>query len=76
MIFKTIVLFIIKLIPDFNDVFCIGIVVISFITYFWTHRKPKRYVKLIDSYIENVTFRDVPKLSCLGAGCERVLLRV
>ncbi len=54
LIFKTIVLFLIKSIPDFNDVFCIGIVVFAFITYLWTHRKPKRYVKLIDSYIEKI----------------------
>ncbi|WP_435620490.1 MotA/TolQ/ExbB proton channel family protein [Thermoanaerobacterium thermosulfurigenes] len=54
LIFTKFVLFIIKSIPDFTDVFCFGIVVIAFITYFWTHRKPKRYVKLIDSYIEKI----------------------
>ncbi|MGF7399143.1 MotA/TolQ/ExbB proton channel family protein [Thermoanaerobacterium thermosaccharolyticum] len=54
LIFKTIVLFIIKSIPDFNDVFCIGIVVIAIVTLCLTHKRPFHYRKLIDSYIEKI----------------------
>ncbi|MEG6567622.1 hypothetical protein V6B95_11745 [Thermoanaerobacterium saccharolyticum] len=54
MIFTKFVLFIIKSIPDFTDVFCFGILSIALVTLSWTHRKPKRYVKLIDLYIEKI----------------------
>lgn len=37
-----------------TDIFCIGIVVFAIVTLFWTHRKPKRYIKLIDLYIEKI----------------------
>ncbi|MDK2827972.1 MAG: hypothetical protein PWP67_772, partial [Clostridium butyricum] len=39
---------------NFTNIFCFGIVVIALITLFWTHKKPKRYIKLIDLYIEKI----------------------
>ncbi|EMT39963.1 hypothetical protein TthWC1_0442 [Thermoanaerobacter thermohydrosulfuricus WC1] len=54
MLFKEITLFIIRLIPDFNDIFCFGIILLAGVVFFLAHRKPKQYTRLIDLYIEKI----------------------
>ncbi|SDG19852.1 MotA/TolQ/ExbB proton channel family protein [Thermoanaerobacter thermohydrosulfuricus] len=54
MLFKEITLFIIRLIPDFNDIFCFGIILLAVVVFFLAHRKPKQYTRLIDLYIEKI----------------------
>lgn len=54
MIFKEITLFIIRLIPDFNDIFCFGIILLAVFVFFLAHRKPKQYTRLVDLYIEKI----------------------
>jgi len=40
LIFKKFVLSILKSIPDFIDVFCIGILIIAIVTLCLTHKRP------------------------------------
>ncbi|MDK2814146.1 MAG: hypothetical protein PWP18_59 [Thermoanaerobacter sp.] len=54
MLFKEITLFIIRLIPDFNDIFCFGIILLAGVVFFLAHRKPKEYIRLIELYKEKI----------------------